>query len=51
MKRLTAKHESSGSLVEELREGLRDLEWIGTPQEYQQSQLTWTLWGPQRMNH
>ena len=39
------------SLVEELREGLRDLKRTGTPQEDQQSQLTWTLRGSQRLNH
>jgi hypothetical protein len=34
---------SSGSLMEELGEELRALKGIGTPQEGQQSQLTWTL--------
>ena len=41
----------SGSLVEELGEGLRDPDGIGTPQEDQQSQPTWTLGGSQRLNH
>ena len=40
-----------GNLMEELGEGLRDLEWIGTPQEDQQNQLTWTFVGSQRLNH
>ena len=31
-------------------EGLRNLEGIGTLQEDQQSQLTWTLGGFQRLN-
>ena len=31
--------------MEELGEGLKNLEWIGTPQEDQRSQLTWTLEG------
>ena len=34
---------SLGTLMEELGEGLRALEGIGTLQEDQQSQLTWTL--------
>jgi hypothetical protein len=42
---------SSESLVEELVEGLRDLKEIGTPQEDQQSQLTYSLGGSQRLNH
>jgi hypothetical protein len=28
-----------------------DPEWIGTPQEDQQSQLTWTLGGSQRLSY
>jgi hypothetical protein len=32
-----------GTLIEE-EEGSRALKGIGTPQEDQQSQLTWTLW-------
>jgi hypothetical protein len=36
---------SSGSLMEELEEGLRVLEGIGTLQEKQESQLTMDLWG------
>jgi hypothetical protein len=42
---------SSGSLMEELGEGLRDLKRTGTPQEDQQSQLSWTFGGSQRLNH
>ena len=34
-----------GTLMEELGEGLKALKGIGTPQEDQQSQLTWTLGG------
>ena len=34
---------SLGTLMEELGEGLGDLEGLGTPQEDQQNQLTWTL--------
>ena len=34
---------SSGRLTEKLREGLRDPKNTGTPQEDQQSQLTFTL--------
>jgi hypothetical protein len=34
---------SLGILMEEFVEGLRALEGKGTPQEDQQSQLTWTL--------
>jgi hypothetical protein len=41
-----AKHWNSETLVEELGEGLSDPEGIGTPQEDQQSQLTWNLAGP-----
>jgi hypothetical protein len=41
---------SSGSLVEELGEGLRDPMRTLTPQESQQSQLPWTLEGSQRLN-
>ena len=37
--------------MEELGEGLRGLKGIGTPQEDQKSQLTWTLRGSQRLNH
>jgi hypothetical protein len=41
MQRLTANIGwSSGTLMEELREGMRDLEKIVTPQEDQQSQIT-----------
>jgi hypothetical protein len=36
---------SPGSLVEELGERLKDLKRIETPQEDQQSPLTWTLGG------
>ena len=42
---------SSKSLVENLGEQLRNLEQIGTPQEDQQSQLTWTLGGLQKLSH
>jgi hypothetical protein len=37
--------------MEELGEELRALKGIGTPWEVQQSQLTWTLEGFQRLNH
>ena len=36
--------------MEELEEGLKALKGIGTPQEDQQSQLTWTL-GALNLNH
>ena len=42
---------SLGSLIKELGKGLRDPKRTGTPQEDQQSKLTWTLGGSQRMNH
>jgi hypothetical protein len=42
--------QSSGNLVEELGEELRDPKRIGNPQEDQQSQLTWTVRWPQRLN-
>jgi hypothetical protein len=35
--------QSLGSLVEQLGEELRDPEGIGTPQEDQQSEQTWTF--------
>jgi len=34
---------SSGTLMEEQEEGLWALKGMGTPQEEQQSQLTWSL--------
>ena len=37
--------------MEEMGEGLKDSKRTGTPQEDQQSQLTWTLGGSQRLNH
>jgi hypothetical protein len=37
--------------MELFREGMRALKAIGTPQEDQQSPLTWTLGGSQRLNH
>ena len=37
---------SPGSPVEELGKGSRDLKRTGTPQEDQQSQLTWMLGAP-----
>jgi hypothetical protein len=37
--------------MEEFREELRAMKGIGTPQEDQQSPLTWTLGGSQRLNH
>ena len=37
--------------MEESGEGLRDPKEKETPQEDQQSQLTWTLGGSQRLNH
>lgn len=37
--------------MEESGEELRDSKMIGTPQEDQQSQLTWTVGGFQRLNH
>jgi hypothetical protein len=40
-----------GTLMEELGKGLRAPKEIGTPQEEQQSQLTWTLGGSQRLSH
>ncbi|EDL37377.1 mCG1046215, partial [Mus musculus] len=42
---------SLGTLVEELWEGLQALKEIGTLQEDQQSQLTWTTRGSQKLNH
>jgi hypothetical protein len=42
---------SSGSHMEELREGLRNPKRKGILQEDQQSQLTWTLGSSQRTNH
>ena len=42
---------NSGSLMEELWEGLRAPKGIGTPQEDQQHLLTWTLGGSQRLSH
>ena len=49
----TAKYlmELSGSLVEELGEGFRNLKRIGTLQEDQQSQLTLIRGGSQRLNY
>jgi hypothetical protein len=43
--------DGAGSLMKELRGGLRDLKRTGPPQEHQQSQLTWTLGGSQKLNH
>jgi hypothetical protein len=40
-----------GCLIEEFVEGLRDLEWLGTPQLDQQDQVTCTLGSSQKMNH
>ena len=40
-----------GPLVEEQEEGLLAWTGIGTLQEYQQCQLTWTLGGSQSLNH
>ena len=37
--------------MEVLGEGLKTLKMTGTPQEDQQSQLTWTLGGSQRLSH
>lgn len=37
--------------IEELGEGLKSSKGIGTLQEDQESQLTWTLRGSQRINH
>jgi hypothetical protein len=37
--------------MEELKEGLKTLKGIGTPQEDQQSPLTWLLGGSQRLSH
>jgi hypothetical protein len=37
--------------MEELREGLKALKGIGTPQEDQQCQLTWTLGSSQRLSY
>ncbi|GAB1286271.1 Expressed sequence AI182371 [Apodemus speciosus] len=37
--------------LEELGEEQRDLKRTGTPQEHQQSQLTWTLGGSQSLNY
>ena len=37
--------------MEEFGEGLRALKGIGTPQEDQQNQLTWTLDSSQKLNH
>ena len=34
-----------------LEEGLRDLNEIGSPEEDQQCQLTWTLRGSQKLDH
>ena len=41
---------SSENLIEELEEGLKAPKGMGTPQEDQQSQLTWTLRGSQSLN-
>lgn len=40
---------SSGSLVEEFAEALRDMKMIYTPQEDQQNQITWILGGAKRL--
>ena len=40
-----------GCLIEQFVEGLRDLEWLGTPQLDQQDQVTCTLGSSQKMNH
>ena len=40
-----------GCLIEEFVEGVRDLEWLGTPQLDQQDQVTCTLGSSQKMNH
>ena len=37
--------------MEELEEGLKGLKGMGTPQEDQQSQLTWTPGSSQRLSH
>ena len=37
--------------MEELEKGLRELEGIGTPEEDQQRQLTWTAEDSQKLNH
>lgn len=37
--------------MEELGEGLKDSQRTGPPQKEQQSHLTWTLVGSQRLNH
>lgn len=42
---------SFGNIMKELRKGLRDLKGIETPQEYQQSQLTWTFSISQTLKH
>ena len=42
---------SLGNLTEELGEGLSGTKRTGTLQEDQESQLTWTLGGSQRVNH
>ena len=42
---------SLGSLVEELGEELKNSERIGTPQEDQQCELTWSFGHSQRLNH
>ena len=37
--------------MEELKEGLKALKGMGTPQEDQQSQLTWISGSSQRLSH
>jgi hypothetical protein len=52
MQRLSAKYWMElGTLMKEFREGLMALKGIGTLQEDQEHQLTWTLGGSQRLNH
>jgi len=51
MQRPAAKLQSSGSLVELLGEGLRDLKGTETSTRRQQSQLASTLGNSQRLNH
>ena len=43
--------DGAGGVLQKLGESLRGLKRTGTPQEEQQSQLTWTLGGSQRLNH
>ena len=52
MRRPTAKYwiEGDDSYVD-LREKLKALKWIGTPQKYHQGQLTWTPGRSQTLSH